>query len=197
MSSQTDRRRPVTVVVLLALLVLGLVVAMTVSRLGVLENGVLGNGSRSVGTTYVGSDLLEAKTPASTTPTTLTVNQWKQRYQRVVTRLADDGLAVVKDGAKESGVDPSKLAAQAKRTVAACNTWRHDSESASSEAPAIPLPAAQASWRQLVVASGRAASDCSRVLTTRNPSAAKDFRTELATVYGAEGRLATELNGAG
>ena len=190
MSSRTDRRRPVDVVVLLALLVLVLVAEVTVS-----QAGVLANGGRSAGTTYIGVDLSAAKTLASTSATTLTVAQWKQRYQQVITRLADDGLAVVKDGAGESSVDPSKVAAQAKRTVAACNTWRHDSEKALGEAPAIPLAAAQASWRQLVVASGRAASDCSRVLTTENPSDAKDFRTELATVYEAEGRLATELNG--
>lgn len=192
MSSRTDRRRPVSVVVLLALLVLGLVAEVTVSRAG-----VLGNGGRSAGTTYVGLDLSAAKSPASTSPTALTVGQWKQRYQQVITRLADDGLAVVKNGAAENSIDPSKLAAQVKRTVAACNTWRNDSERAFGEAPAIPLPAAQASWRQLVVASRRAASDCSRVLTTRSPSEAKDFRTELATVYSAEGRLATELNGVG
>jgi hypothetical protein len=192
MSSRTDRRWPVIVAVLLALLVVGLGAEMTVSRAG-----ALGNGGRSPGTTYVGLDLSAAKPPASSAPTTLTVAQWKQRYQQVITRLADDGLAVVKDGAAESGVDPSKLAAQVRRTVAACNTWRNDSERAFGEAPAIPLPAAQASWRQLVAASRRAASDCSHVLTMRNPSEAKDFRTELATVYGAEGRLATQLNGVG
>ncbi|HEY2563729.1 MAG TPA: hypothetical protein VGI44_08450, partial [Acidimicrobiales bacterium] len=139
MSNRTDRRRPVSVVVLLALLVLGLVAEVTVSRAG-----ALGNGGRSAGTTYVGLDLSAAKSPASTSPTALTVGQWKQRYQQVITRLADDGLAVVKDGAAENSIDPSKLAAQVKRTVAACNTWRNDSERAFGEAPAIPLPAAQA-----------------------------------------------------
>lgn len=190
MSSRTDRRRPVNAVVLWALLVLALVAGLTAS-----QGGVPGNDSRLARTAYVGMDLSAAKNQAPTSPATLTVDQWKQRYHRVITRLADDALAVVKDGAEQSGTDPSKLAAQVKRTVAACAAWGDDSDKALGEVPAIPLPAAQASWRQLVVASGRAASDCSHVLTTRNPSAAKDFRTELAAVYGAEGRLATELNG--
>jgi hypothetical protein len=189
MSSRTDRRRPVSIVVVLAMLVL---VAVTVG-----SPGVLGHASASNGTPHVGADLTAAKAVTATSPTTLTVAQWKQRYGRIIRRLADDGLAVVKDGVGASGVDPSKLAAQLKRTVAACNTWRHDSERALGEAPAIPSPAAQATWRQFVVASGRAASDCSRVLTTRNPSDATDFRSELATVYGAEGQLATALNGVG
>jgi hypothetical protein len=123
--------------------------------------------------------------------------QWKQRYQPLITRLANDALAVVKAGAGTSSTDQSKVAAQAKKTLAACNRWRHDSELALGLAPAIPSAAAQATWRQLVGASSRAASAYSRALTTRNLSAAKDFRTALAAVYSAEGRLATELNGVG
>jgi hypothetical protein len=145
-----------------------------------------------------------ASTVASASPTTtaprttpLTMAQWKQQYQPVITRLANDALTVVKAGAGTSSTDQSKVAVQAKETLAACNSWRHDSGRALGLAPAIPSAAAQATWRQLVGASGRAASACSRALETRNPSAAKDFRTALTTVYRAEGRLAAELNGVG
>jgi hypothetical protein len=161
------------------------------------------NGSPTAQSTDPGVDLVAARTVAATTvasssPTTaLTMAQWRQRYQHVVTGLANDALAVVKAGAGASSTDRSKVAAQAKRTLAACNAWRRDSERALGQASAIPSAAAQATWRQFVTVSGRAASDCSRALTTRSPSAAKAFRSELGMVYSAEGRLTAELNAIG
>jgi hypothetical protein len=156
-------------------------------------------GGPLVQPTDPGVDLVAATTVASAPPTTtaLTMAQWRQRYQHVVTGLANDALAVVKAGAGASSTDPSKVAAQAKRTLAACNAWRRDSQRALGQASAIPSAAAQATWRQFVTVSGRAASDCSRALTTRSPSAAKAFRSELGMVYRAEGQLTAELNAVG
>jgi hypothetical protein len=199
MSSRTDHRRWVRI----ALPVILLVMAMaTVATVGL--SSTAGEGSPSTRLTFPGVDLTAATTVASASPTTtaptttaLTMAQWKQLYQQVITRLANDALAVVKAGAGTSSTDQSKVAAQAKKTLAACNSWRRDSGLALGLAPAIPSAAAQATWRQLAGASGRAASACTRALTKRNPTAAKDFRTALATVYRAEGRLATELNGVG
>lgn len=156
-------------------------------------------GSRSAQPTYPGVGLVAATTAAPSSPTTtaLTMAQWRQRYQSVVTGLANDALAVVKAGAGTSSTDRSKVAAQAKRTLAACNAWRRDSQRALGQASAIPSAAAQATWHQFVTVSGRAASDCSRALTTRSPSAAKAFRSELEMVYRAEGQLTVELNAVG
>jgi hypothetical protein len=156
-------------------------------------------GSASAQPTDPGVDLVAATTVASSSPTTtaLTMAQWRQRYQPVVTRLANDALAVVKAGAGASSTDRSKVAAQAKRTLAACNAWRRDSERALGQASAVPSATAQATWRRFVTVSGRAASDCSRALTTRSPSAAQAFRSELGMVYSAEGRLTAELNATG
>jgi hypothetical protein len=189
MSSRTDRgrsgRRPPLLLAIAIVLALGL-------------TGGLDGGGQSAAATSPAGHLPVARTVASTSTTTaLTLNQWKQRYQSVITRLVDDALTVVKDGAVKSGADRSQLAAEVKRTMAACNTWRVDAQRALGQAPAIPLAAAQATWRQLVAASGRAASDCWQVLTTRNPSKASDFRAQVALVYGAEGRLTSELSGAG
>jgi hypothetical protein len=197
MSSPTDRRRWVRVLVPVSLLVLTLA---TVASLGLASTPR--TGSQSAQPTYAGVDLVAATTVTATTlsaPTTtvLTMAQWRQRYQHVVTGLANDAVAVVKAGAGASSTDRSKVAAQAKRTLAACNAWRRDSERALGQASAIPSVAAQATWRQFVTVSGRAASDCSRALTTRSPSAAKAFRSELGMVYSAEGQLTVELNAVG
>jgi hypothetical protein len=135
--------------------------------------------------------------PSTVTTTTLTLAQWKQRYEPVVGQLADDAVAVVKNGTAKSGAGAQKRAAQVRRTIAACDKWEQDSTRALSEAPTIPSPPAQATWQQLVAASVRAASDCSAALERRAPSDTKDFRVQLTLVNRDEGRLVSELKGTG
>ncbi len=136
---------------------------------------------------------VDTATAMTSTTTALTLTQWKQRYERVIGQLADDALAVVKSGTAKSSANQSKRTAQVRQTIAACTRWQNDSAGAGQKAPPIPSVPVQATWRQLIAASARAASDCSLALQTGTTSYATDFRTQLALVNKDESRLVSEL----
>jgi hypothetical protein len=146
---------------------------------------------------WAASTAVDTSTAMTSTTTALTLAQWKQRYERVIGELADDALAVVKSGTAKSSANQSKRTAQVRQTITACTRWKNDSAGAGQKAPPIPSVPVQATWRQLIAASARAASDCSLALRSGTTPYATDFRAQLSLVNKDESRLVSELQNVG
>jgi hypothetical protein len=129
---------------------------------------------------------------AATSSSTLTLDQWKQRYERDVGILADDILVVVDDGKRAQSHD---TAAKVKTTVNDCRTWASDARQAGTAAPPIPMADAERAWTTMIAASGRAASDCLAALQHGSRRSAKDFQKQLKVVSQDEVTLNRDLNG--
>jgi hypothetical protein len=129
---------------------------------------------------------------AATSSSTLTLDQWKQRYEHDVGILADDILVVVDDGKRAQSHD---TAAKVKTTVNDCRTWASDARQAGTAAPPIPMADAERAWTTMIAASGRAASDCLAALQHGSRRSAKDFQKQLKVVNQDEVTLNRDLNG--
>jgi hypothetical protein len=132
------------------------------------------------------------KLVAATPSTALTLDQWKQRYERDVGILADDVLVVVDDGQRAQHHDTK---AKVKTTVNDCRTWASDAGQARTAAPPIPMADAERAWKTMISASGRAASDCLAALQHGSRRSAKDFQKQLKVVEKDEVILNHDLNG--
>jgi hypothetical protein len=126
-----------------------------------------------------------------TAASSLTLDQWKQRYEHDVGILADDVLVVVDDG-KRAQTHITK--AKVKTTVKDCRQWATDATTARSAAPPIPMASAQKAWTSMIAASFRAASECVNSLQTGSGNP-KNFRKQLAIVEKDEAALVSDLNG--
>ena len=130
---------------------------------------------------------------ASTASTTsLTLSEWKQRYEHDVGILADDVLVVVDDGKRAQSHDTT---AKVKTTVNDCRTWASDARQARTAAPPIPMAGAERAWTTMIGASGRAASDCLAALQHGSRRSATDFQKQLKIVERDEVILTRDLNG--
>jgi hypothetical protein len=129
---------------------------------------------------------------AATSTTTLTLDQWKQRYERDVGVLADDVLVVVDDGKRAQHHDTK---AKVKTTIKDCGTWASDAGQARTAAPPIPMAEAERAWTTMIKASARAASDCLAALKHGSQRSAKDFQKQLKIVENDEVTLNRDLNG--
>jgi hypothetical protein len=129
---------------------------------------------------------------AATSTTVLTLDQWKQRYERDVGILADDVLVVVDDGKRAQHHDTK---AKVKTTVNDCRTWASDAGQARMAAPPIPMADAERAWSTMISASARAASDCLAALKHGSRRSAKDFQKQLTIVEKDEVTLNRDLNG--
>jgi hypothetical protein len=143
-------------------------------------------------TTAATSNESIAKLAATTSDTTLTLDQWKQRYEHDVGILADDILIVVDDGKRAARHD---TAAKVKTTVNDCRTWASDARQARTAAPPIPMADAEKAWTTMIGASARAASDCLAALQHGSRRSAKDFQKQLKVVNQDEVTLNRDLNG--
>jgi hypothetical protein len=123
----------------------------------------------------------------------LTLEQWREHYERDVGILADDVLVVVDDGKNAQHHDTK---AKVKTTIKDCRTWSSDARQARTAAPPIPLAAAERAWASMIVASANASSDCLAALKRRSLHAAKDFQKQLKIVHQDEATLDIVLNGA-
>jgi hypothetical protein len=129
---------------------------------------------------------------AAASSTTLTLDQWKQRYEHDVGILADDVLVVVDDGKRAQRHDTT---AKVKTTVNDCRTWASDAKQARTAAPPIPMADAERAWTTMIGASARAASDCLAALQHGSRSSANDFQKRLKVVEQDEVTLNRDLNG--
>jgi hypothetical protein len=151
---------------------------------------------------FAGIPPAEASTTATTTSqpnaastgaaTALTLAQWRQHYEVDVGVLADDVLVVVDDGKRAQHHDTK---AKVKTTLKDCRTWASDSRQASTDAPPIPMAAAQRAWRSMIAASANASSDCLAALLHGSRRSAKDFQKQLKIVKLDEVLLNHYLNG--
>ncbi len=123
---------------------------------------------------------------------TLTLDQWKQRYEHDVGILADDVLVVVDDGKRAQSHETT---AKVKTTVSDCRTWASDAGQARTAAPPIPMAGAQRAWTSMIGASAHAASDCLASLQHGSRRSAKDFQRQLKIVEQDEVTLTHDLNG--
>jgi hypothetical protein len=124
--------------------------------------------------------------------TTLTLDQWKQQYERDIGILADDTLLVVDDG-KRAQTHVTK--AKVRTTLQDCRKWSKDAAIAPTAAPPIPLPAAERAWTSMMRASALASADCVAALQRGSRSSATQFRKQLAIVEKSEATLVKLLNG--
>jgi hypothetical protein len=130
---------------------------------------------------------------ASTAATTsLTLSEWKQRYEHDVGIMADDVLVVVDDGKRAVNHDTK---AKVKTTVNDCRTWASDAGQARTAAPPIPMAEAQRAWVTMIGASARAAADCLAALQHGSRRSATDFQKQLKIVERDEVTLTHDLNG--
>jgi hypothetical protein len=130
---------------------------------------------------------------ASTAATTsLTLSEWKQRYEHDVGIMADDVLVVVDDGKRAQHHDTT---AKVKTTVNDCRTWASDARQARTAAPPIPLAEAQRAWMTMIGASANAAADCLAAIQHGSRRSAKDFQKQLKIVEQDEVTLTHDLNG--
>ena len=129
---------------------------------------------------------------AATSSSTLTLDEWKQRYEHDVGILADDILVVVDDGKRAQSHDTT---AKVKTTVNDCRTWASDARQAGTAAPPIPMADAERAWTTMIAASGHAASDCLAALQHGSRRSAKDFQKQLKIVEQDEVTLNRDLNG--
>ena len=177
------------------------------SRMGFRRNGNLtlaGAGmvlglAQFVGTAATGVSTADATSGgpavhvASTASTTsLTLSEWKQRYEHDVGILADDVLVVADDGKRALSHDTK---AKVKTTVNDCRTWASDAKQARTAAPPIPLAAAQRAWTTMIGASAHAAADCLAALQRGSRRSATDFQKQLKIVERDEVTLIRDLNG--
>jgi hypothetical protein len=132
------------------------------------------------------------KLVATTSSTSLTLDQWKQRYERDVGILADDVLVVVDDGKRAQHHDTK---AKVKTTIKDCGTWASDAGKARTAAPPIPMADAEQAWTTMISASARAASDCLAALKHGSRRSAKDFQEQVKIVNNDEVTLNRDLNG--
>jgi hypothetical protein len=152
-----------------------------------------------VGTSPTGASTADATSGrtsahvASTAATTsLTLSEWKQRYEHDVGIMADDVLVVVDDGKRAVNHDTK---AKVKTTVNDCRTWASDARQARTAAPPIPMAEAQRAWTTMIGASGRAAADCLAALQHGSRRSARDFQKQLKIVERDEVILNRDLNG--
>jgi hypothetical protein len=138
------------------------------------------------------SSELIVKLAAATPSTTLTLDQWKQRYEHDVGILADDILVVVDDGKRAVRHDTT---AKVKTTVNDCRTWASDAKQARTAAPPIPMADAERTWTTMISSSAHAASDCLAALLHGSRRGAKDFQKQLKIVQQDEVTLIHDLNG--
>jgi hypothetical protein len=131
-------------------------------------------------------------TATDTASTTLTLDQWKQRYEHDIGILADDVLLVVDDGKRARAHD---TAAKVKLTLKDCRQWGRDAATARTAAPPIPQAAAQRAWVSMIGASSRAAYDCVASLTRGSRASAKDFPKQVVVVNRDEAILVRTFNG--
>jgi hypothetical protein len=129
---------------------------------------------------------------SSTVAASLTLTQWKQRYEAVIGVVADDALVLVTDG-KKAAKHPTR--ANGKQTLKDCRTWLGDARRAGGKAPPIPSAAAEANWKALLASSKAASSACITSLTKGSKKAAKQFRKQLAAVNNDEAKLTAEFTG--
>jgi hypothetical protein len=130
---------------------------------------------------------------ASTAATTsLTLSEWKQRYEHDVGIMADDVLVVVDDGKRAVNHDTK---AKVRTTVRDCRTWASDAKQARTAAPPIPMAEAQQAWTTMIGASARAAADCLAALQHGSRRSASDFQKQLKIVERDEVILNRDLNG--
>jgi hypothetical protein len=130
---------------------------------------------------------------ASTAATTsLTLSEWKQRYEHDVGIMADDVLVVVDDGKRAVNHDTK---AKVRTTVKDCQTWASDARQARTAAPPIPMAEAQRAWTTMIGASARAAGDCLAALQHGSRRSASDFQKQLKIVERDEVILSRDLNG--
>lgn len=129
---------------------------------------------------------------AAASTTSLTLSEWKQRYEHDVGILADDVLVVVDDGKRAQNHDTK---AKVKTTVNDCRTWASDARQARTAAPPIPMAEAETAWTTMIGASGRAASDCLAALQHGSRRSATDFQKQLKIVERDEVILTRDLNG--
>jgi hypothetical protein len=152
----------------------------------------LGTPPTGAATTAVTSSEPIVELVAATSSTALTLDQWKQRYERDVGILADDVLVVVDDGKRAQHHDTT---AKVKTTVSDCRTWASDARQARTAAPPIPMADAEGVWTSMIGASAHAASDCLAALQHGSRRSAKDFQKQLKIVEQDEVTLTHELNG--
>ena len=151
--------------------------------------GILPTGAA---TTAATSSEPTVKLVAATSSSTLTLDEWKQRYEHDVGILADDILVVVDDGKRAQSHDTT---AKVKTTVNNCRTWASDARQARTAAPPIPMADAERAWTTMIAASGHAASDCLAALQHGSRRSAKDFQKQLKIVEQDEVTLNRDLNG--
>lgn len=123
--------------------------------------------------------------------TTMSLGQWKQRYEHDIGILADDVLVVVDDGKTAQN---HMTTAKVRTTVRDCRTWASDAGQARTAAPPIPLAGAERAWTNMIGASSIAASDCLSALQHGSHHAANDFQKKLQTVENDEAALTRDLD---
>jgi hypothetical protein len=167
---------------------------LTVAGAGVLLGliqlvGTAPTGASTADATRGGPAVQMASTASTTS---LTLSEWKQRYERDIGILADDVLVVVDDGRRAQSHDTK---AKVKTTVNDCRTWASDARQARTAAPPIPLADAQKAWTTMIGASAHAASDCLAALQHGSRRSATDFQKQLKIVERDEVTLTRDLNG--
>jgi hypothetical protein len=153
---------------------------------------IAGTPSAVAATTAATSSGPTANVAASGSTNALTLDEWKQRYERDVGVLADDVLVVVDDGKQAQHHDTK---AKVRTTLNDCRTWASDARHARTAAPPIPSADAERAWTTMIGASGHAASDCLAALQHGSRRSATDFQKQLKIVERDEVILNRDLNG--
>jgi hypothetical protein len=145
-----------------------------------------------VGVAPSGAANTRTSADSTTARTDLTLNQWKQRYERDIGIIASDVLVVVDDGKRAQTHDTT---AKVRTTLKDCRQWGRDASIARTAAPPIPMAAAERAWTSMMRSSARAAAQCVAVLQTGSTNGAKSFRKQLVIVEKDEATLVKLLNG--
>lgn len=148
-------------------------------------------GIRPAGASTAASYPPGANEASAASTITLTLEQWKQRYEHDIGILADDVLVVVDDGKRaQNHVTTAKV----RTTVRDCRTWASDAGQARTAAPPIPVAGAERAWTDMIAASSIAASDCLSALQHGSRHAASDFQKQVHIVEDDEATLTRDLD---
>lgn len=130
----------------------------------------------------------------TTTTAPLTLTQWEHSYEGSIGKIADDALVVWDTGRKAAEHPTAK---KVRATIASCQQWHDDAETASSGVPPIPQTSAERAWVGLIATSLAASTDCLSALQEGSKSAEENFDKKMVLVRADERTLADELGSTG